>query len=686
MRRRRVFRVCLRLSARYFPTKPASRLIPWLSFVACFLCAPAALHAQGNLVLAAQDLGEERLILQEIPSVFTASKYEQKVTQAPASVSIVTADEIRRFGYRTLADILRSVRGFYTAYDRNYTYLGVRGFNRPGDYNSRILLMIDGHRLNDTLYDSALIGTEFPLDVDLIDRVEIVRGPGSSLYGSNAFFATVNVISRRGREFRVGEASGSVQRYNTYTGRITLGRRFENGIEGMVSGSVLSSEGRQQLFFPEFDDPATNNGIAEGLDGDNAYQMFTTLSYRDFTFQGVYASRTKHVPTAAFSTVFNDNRFDTRDALYYGDLKYETTFGAQWDAMARLYYDWYYYKGKYPYPTALNQDIGEGSRVGGELQLTTRALPRNIITSGLQVDYSPHQDQKNYDVNPDAVFLDVKTQMTHAGIFLQDELTIFSSLLLNAGVRYDKYEDFDGRFSPRIALIFNPLRDSVVKAVYGAAFRTPNAYERFYASPGTQKGNPSLQPETISTYELILEQYLWGFLRLTAVPFYYDVKDLINQETDPTDGLLVFRNIGHVTSQGIEAEAEAKWGSGWSARAAYTWQESKNKDTDARLTDSPRHVAQLNLIAPILPEKLFGGPELQYVGDTLTRSGEKVPGKVIVNLTLFSTDLLVKGLAISASVYNLFDTKYKNPVSDAHVMQAIEQDGIGFRFKLTYTY
>jgi outer membrane receptor for ferrienterochelin and colicins len=674
-----------RSSARHVPTRPASRLVPWLSLVACFLCVPTEIQAQGDLVLAAAEVGEEKLLLQEIPSVFTASKYEQKVTQAPSSISIVTAEEIKRFGYRTLADILRSVRGFYVSYDRNYSYLGVRGFNRPGDYNSRILLMIDGHRLNDTLYDSALIGTEFPLDVDLIDRVEIVRGPSSSLYGNNAFFAVVNVISRRGREFRIGEVSGSVQRYDTFTGRVTFGHRFQNGVEGIVSGSFLGSEGKKRLYFPEFDDPTTNNGVAEGLDGDDAYQTFTTLAYRDFTFQGLYASRTKEIPTASYGTTFNAKPDETRDALGYADLKYESTAGTHWDILGRLYYDRYYYKGKYPYSPALNLDSGEGNRVGGEAQVTTRVLPRNIITSGAQADYSPNQDQKNYDTNPDAAILDVKNQMTHWGLFLQDELTIFPNLRLNAGVRYDKYEDFDGTVNPRIALIYNPLRDSIMKFVYGTAFRTPNVYERFYEAPG-QKANPDLKPETISTYELILEQYLGGVVRLTAVPFHYDVKDLITQQTDPNDGLLVFRNVGHVTSRGVEVEAEAKWSNGWTARAAYTWQDAKDEDADTRLSDSPRHVAQFNLIAPLWPERLFGGLEVQYVGDRLTFGGTKVEGKVVTNLTLFSTDLLVKGLAASASVYNLFDTKVKNPVSDAHVMQAITQDGIGFRFKVTYTY
>ena len=128
----------------------------------------------------------------------TASRHLEDPRKAPAAVTVITSEEITRYGWRTLADLLRSVTGFYTAYDRTYSYVGVRGFLQSGDYNARILLLIDGHRVNENIYDSALMGTEFPLDLNLIDRVEVVRGPGSSLFGTNApELAVVNVFTRQ---------------------------------------------------------------------------------------------------------------------------------------------------------------------------------------------------------------------------------------------------------------------------------------------------------------------------------------------------------------------------------------------------------------------------------------------------------------------------------------------------------
>ena len=181
------------------------------------------------------DLSIAELANIEVPVVEAASKYKQKTTEAPASVTIITSDEIKKQGYRTLADLLRNVPGLYVSYDRLYASLGVRGFNLG--VNDRVLLLINGHRINNSLSDGAFIGTEFILDVDLIDRVEVIRGPGSSLYGANAFFGVINVITRKGRDMagHGAEASGDAASYDTYKGRVTYGKKFENGLEMLFS-------------------------------------------------------------------------------------------------------------------------------------------------------------------------------------------------------------------------------------------------------------------------------------------------------------------------------------------------------------------------------------------------------------------------------------------------------------------
>src|SRR5579864_2318650 len=235
--------------------------------------------------------------------VYSASMYLQDDRKAPSSVTVVTADEIHKCGYRTLADILRSVRGFYVTYDRNYSYVGVRGFSRPGDYNSRILVLFDGHRLNDNVYDSALIGSEFQLDVDLIDRVEIVRGPSSSLYGTSAFFAVVNVITKDVRHLNGVELSGEVGGFGTYKGRSTYAQKL-HGVDLFLSGTAYDSAGLTRLFFPAFADSSTNYGYATNADGDSAESLIARLTFDHFTLESAGSTRDKHIPTASFNTVF----------------------------------------------------------------------------------------------------------------------------------------------------------------------------------------------------------------------------------------------------------------------------------------------------------------------------------------------------------------------------------------------
>src|SRR3984957_3665237 len=168
------------------------RLILVAELATCLFCS-LTVNAQsqsdpGALSLSIEDLTHAK--------VFSASKHLEDSRQAPSSVSTITAEDIRRYGWRKLGAALSSLRGFHTSYDRNYTYLGVRGILRPGDYNSRVLLLVNGHRMNDNVFDNAFIGTEFQLDLDLIDHIEVVRGPSSSLFGTNAVFGVINVITR----------------------------------------------------------------------------------------------------------------------------------------------------------------------------------------------------------------------------------------------------------------------------------------------------------------------------------------------------------------------------------------------------------------------------------------------------------------------------------------------------------
>lgn len=666
----------------------------FISFLFLPQLLPQVVAAQPRGPQEVAAVADESLLFQEIPSVSGASRYEQSISEAPAFVSVVTAREIKLFGYRTLADILRSVAGFYTTYDRNYSYLGVRGFGRLGDYSTRILVLLDGyHRLNDSVYYQAPIGTDFPLEVDLIDRVEIIRGPSSSIYGTNAVFAVINVITKQGRDLKGVELSGEAGSFDTYKGSLTYGDRFSNGLEALASGSFYSSKG-QDLYFKQFDRPATNHGVAQNLDGDQYGNFFTKLGFKDLTLSGAFQSREKKIPTAPWDAIFNDSRMKSVDERAFMDLKYEGSFENQFGLMVRTYYDHYDYQGTYPFyfndakpflGSYLNRDSVQGEWFGGEFQVTKSLWERHKVVVGAEYRFNSREDQINYDDQPALVYLDRQHSSSTTALFAQDEFRITDYLLLNAGLRYDYFEGFGDSVNPRLGLIFHPFESTFLKLLYGQAFRVPNAYELYYEDGSTAKPNPGLQPETIKTYEVVWEQLLGKYLRFTLAGFYYDMGNLINLQRDPADDMTFFGNVQQVTAKGFEAELDAKWPRGIETRISYAYQDAQDQQADQQLTNSPTHQAKFHGLLPIVPEKLFFGTELIYTSPRLTLKGRDTDDAFLLNLTLFWA-YPVKGLDLSCTLYNVLDQNFGEPGSEEHRQDIIYQDGISFRVKATYSF
>jgi len=635
----------------------------------------------------------EELLEIEVEKVYSASRFEQSVTEAPASVTIVSADDIKKSGYRTLADVLNSVRGFYVSNDSNYSYLGVRGFSRPGDYNTRVLLMIDGHRLNDNIYDQAQIGTEFPLDVDLIERVEIVRGPGSSLYGTSAFFAVINVVTRPGWQKPTGETAVAYGSDDAHQMRLTLGSDLPAGAAALVSGTFFDTRGEQRLYYREYDNPASNNGIADNVDGGRNYSLFSRITWNDFTLQALLAKREKTVPTGAYGTVFNDAGNRTYDERGYLDLKYLRKLDPTLELFGRLTYDSYNYEGRYIYDQSpggpsrvVNKDKANGRWWGGELQLTKTLYASHILTLGGEWRDNLRQEQRNFDEQPPATYLDDKRRSYALGLFLQDNWKVLKNLHLTLGVRYDYDYTAGSATSPRAALVYSPWEKTAFKLLYGAAFRAPNAYELYYDDSGiSTRANGDLKPEKIRTYEGVYEQYLGEQLRTSLSSFYYRTDDLISQVTDPGSGLSTFQNIDKTEAYGGGAEIEGRWANELAGRLSYSYQVTRDLTSGELLTNSPRQLLKSNLTLPLVKKYLFSTIEVLYTSARRTLAQSETGGFVTTNLTLFSKNLL-PGLEFSASAYNLFDRSYGVPGGTEHLQDVINQEGRTFRAKLSYRF
>jgi len=621
--------------------------------------------------------------LMDIEVVFAASKRHQNPREVASVVTVVSSAQIRQHGYQTLADVLRSVPSFYISYDRNYAYVGVRGFSQAGDYSTRVLLLVNGLRTNDNIYEGASVGEEFLLDLDIVDRVEIVRGPSAAIYGSSAFFAVINVVTKRGADLNGGELAVSAASFGSYTGRATYGTSFKNGIEMLASASMTDAAG-QSLYFAEYDDPATNGGIALDADAEGSHKLFLSASKGNFAFEASRAARKKHIPTGAFYTAFNDSRSFTIDRLLLAGLSYDRAF-AKGSINGRLHTGRWDFEGQYSYDgqAVPNEDRAYGEWIGLDVG-ATRSFARSVLTVGFEVRENYRQDQKNWNPEPYEVFVDASATSRRLGMFAQNELRIIKPLVLYTGVRQDWYQTFGTATSPRVGLIYNPGSATTLKAMLGRAFRSPNEYEYRYGG-FNYKINTLLGPERITTVELAAERRIGPGVRLTAAAFRNNITDLITLTTDTVDGLFVFRNAGHIRSSGLELGFGWNRGRGITGDVNMSWQKTADRETGVRLTNSPQRLAKAQLLVPILRDRLTAGFNAQYVGARGTLAGREAKEYVLTNLSLLAPQLLPH-LELSATAYNLLNAAYAFPGSEEHLQDMIAQDGRSFRLKATYRF
>jgi outer membrane receptor protein involved in Fe transport len=644
---------------------------------------------------------KEQADLYELPienllnmEVYSASKFTQKKSDAPTAITVITAQDIKDYGYRTLGDVIQSVRGVYLNNDRNYQYAGTRGFSIPGDLNSRVLVLLDGYRLNDATYDQGPLGTEFPVDIDLIERVEYLPGAGSAIYGNNAFFGVINVITKSGYDYKGKgvEFSGRVASYGTDQERVSFGKKFDNGLEILLSGTRYDTRGEKNLFFKEQNGATTNSVF------DDAVRLFSKLSWQHLTLEAGYSRRNKGLPTGIYGTVFDDPRNQNTDQHAFFNLSYDNLIADNLQLYARAYHGRYDYPITNVYdipPVTVNQGEGQSRWWGTEIRLTSTHIDNHKIMLGAEF-------QDNFQLSNDFINVAPSDPDSRAGfnestyrynIYLQDEMTLRDDLILNAGLRYDQLSYSNDAINPRLALIYKPWDNTAFKFIYGTSFRAPSHYELFYTDP-IQIASDKLKPEKIKTYEAIIEYQPERSIRLTAVGFHYEIKNLIQliavQIPPGEQSKNQNTNIGSNKAWGAEFEVEKLWDFGGRLRASYTWVNAYDADNNQTLINSPSNLFKLNFSTPVFDHWLRAGAEAQYTSSRNGRDNTRTAGYPLFNATLTTGDKLFKGpldgLEISGSIYNLLDRRYDNVASDEFVQHFIPQNGRNLRLVFTYRF
>lgn len=614
------------------------------------------------------------------PRVGAASKSQLTVDQAPASVTVITREELQSFGWQTLPEALQGVRGFFFADDRIYTYVGVRGFQPPGDLNTRILVLWDGHPMNDVWAGQGFAARDLEPDLSAVERIEVVRGPASILFGTGAFFGVINVVPRA----RVG-AKRNVE--------AVVGAGGQNGVKGRVTGS-LGREGRSILVsaggFLAEGAPLTELGgtLVRGLDGERSAGVSLRGEFEGFTLVARLNQRRKQIPTQPLGSAFGLAGTEYTDARGFAELRYEKA----WERVtlnARVAYDASRYRGWYAQLDEEGNrfrttDTGNGDWFGGELRAGITLFTGNRLTASFE-----GQGQLVSQQPVGFTELDAHTRVLLSGTVL-DEWQLFERVFIQAGVRVDKYLDLpDVALSPRGAVVARLYQGGVTKLVAGRAFRAPTVYETYFNDNlATQRAPPTPpRPELITTFEGEHSHDLTPELRATVGGYFNLINQLVVLREEAEDPPLCgggtvqcysyANSTAPLTAAG--AEAQLRWQPGRFTLVEANYSFVILGGPEAATASYPMHMASLRAMVPI-KEGL-----VRVAGQGTWSSGRRADdGSMIGEALLLNVGLSGEygPIRYFAGVQNLLDQRYTVPVLSEIFYTRVPQYGRTFFIEL----
>lgn len=627
------------------------------------------------------------------PPVRAASKSLLALEEAPASVSVITADEIRSFGYTTLPEALEAVRGVFSSDNRDYEFLGIRGFSPEGDLNTRILILWDGHPMNDVWAGQGYSGRDLTMDLSEVDRIEVVRGPGSALYGTSALFAVINVVPRNalgeGRHF---ELQGGVGGQRAFGAHGAVAAEGPLGMRAILSASALNAQGAEITDLGSM-------GTVVGLDGERGYGANARLTWGGLTASAYFNARAKDIPTAPYNTVVGGAGTGTTDSRGFAELRYEgeVPFGA---ISARAYYDASRYVGHWAYDDGgggiqIESDDGLADWMGGEARARLGLFgSSNQLTIGAEAQRQFRVEHAYYPVGGGKEPLPSKGR-TMLSAYLLDDWALHPRLYLSLGVRVDKYLDLDViPITPRAALIAKPYDGGVTKLVAGQAFRAPNVLELFNHDFGESMIPPdSLEPETITTVELEHAHEVSSEMRVTLSGYWSRIENLIylNQRQDmpPQCGApgaevqcLQYAN-DQTPRQAFGGEAEVRWQAGRFAMMdlaySYVYLDSDTQE----ITATPAHILSARVLFPLAETGARIAVQAKYQSSRAVEGGTRAGEAFLLNCGI-SGD--AGTFRYFAGVRNILDAHYGIPFGPEYGAPVLPQHGREFWVQLTATY
>lgn len=619
-----------------------------------------------------------------------ASRAAESVEEAPSSISIIGSRELEAMQYPTIAEALRGTRGLYLTDDRSYNFVGVRGFSRTSDYGNKILVLQDGQPLNDNLLGQSFAGFDGRVDLSDVERIEVIRGPGSVMYGTGAFFGVVNLITRnRETPNRVETSVSAVEDGVIRTramGNVRLGK------EGALWTSVaVARGGGRDFYFPSYADE--NGGQARGVDGVRGGTLNGRFSYKALTVQWFFNSRKKQLPTAVSDTLFGDRRLYYLDTRGLVEARFEPKLSSAVQLASRAHANLYNFTAGLPYDAAdggLDRQEYRGRWVGVEQRvLLTPSENVRVIAGG---EAQRHFSASMIGKDESETYMDVNNPYNVFSGYLNSDIGFARWIRASAGARFDHFSTFGNALSPRGAVILRPYENGLLKVMGGSAFRAPSVYEMYY-SDAAQKASPNLGPERAVSGEIEFTHRFDPITSLTVGSYLNHVTGLTvgrgaGTEEDP---FYLTNSDVPVRAFGGEVEARREWRDGWMLAANYTVQRAQyagDAEGLREVPNSPTHLGSIRGGFPIIGRAFMATSRLSLESGRYDRyettedpAQSKTAGAAIWDL-VFSGETEQRRIHYAFGVYNAGDYRYRLPISSEYRMPLMLQNGRTFLFSL----
>lgn len=537
-------------------------------------------------------------------TVVTPSKVEELRKNAPGIISVVTREEIDNYGANSLFDVLDRVAGLYIygSYYLPNNMITIRG-DATSHYCTHVLILIDGRPFRSSKEGYLLPFIDaFPLGA--VKRIEVLRGPGSTLYGTTAYAGAINVITNTadqqetGASFAIGSFGLKKATLSTGAVKKNLGISLATSFSTTDGWPIAIRDGTKDSLYEVFETRAPQSAF--GVHTKAFWKNLSVNGYFGYKYQmnGYQLQKVEKWPELNLGTTHTLIDVGYKKVLNHRySIDVNATYNGQymWQPFDISAHDVREYGSNHDLMIEITNQISPGDKlhftVGGLTTYNTGYFRNNTLTS----------DGHDYNVwtlssNPDPFEVVPDYHEFWFSGYINATFTLPRYLRFVAGAHANKVPGISVNVVPRFGVVGNFGNNVNARVLYGQAFRQGDVFERFSVVPAIQ-GNAQLMPEKVETYEAQLSYTLNQFY-LSVSGFHSRQENLINRANVSDDTNIIaqqFVNEGELRSRGIEAEGKINLNKAWMLNASFLYQQNSNEDNVSDLFGVPNLLAKSGL-------------------------------------------------------------------------------------------